>query len=548
MTLILQAVLAFLPILLAMILLVGFRLAARYAMPIVLAVTVAIAISVWKMDIMVIAASAVQGLFITVDVLYIILGALLLLSILKYSGGLGAIRYYFTQISPDRRIQIIIIAWLFGSFLEGASGFGTPAAIVAPLLVAIGFPGMAAVMVGLMVQSTAVTFGAIGTPILIGVNNGLTEGIMTAENKVRFLQDVTSQASIIHALVGTFIPWLMIVMSVLFFGKRTDRKKCLTIAPFAVFSGLAFTVPYTVTAMFFGPEFPSLLGSMIGLLVVLTAVKYRFLIPKDSWDFPDKSSWPESWSGKIQADSREIAAPGMSIFKALLPYLVVSVLLIVTRKVGWGIGNYLKSFEISWSSIFGTTISANSTPLYLPATMMVLSALTAVFVYRMPGAKVKKATIEAARISVMAAFVLLFTIPMVRIYINSGMNTSGLASMPVALAEWTASRTADIWPFISPFVGALGAFIAGSNTVSNLMFTEFQYSVADKLGYSNVLIVSLQAVGAAAGNMIAIHNIVAVAAVVGLMGKEGTFLRKTIIPTLYYLLAAGVLGMILTHT
>ena len=144
----------------------------------------------------------------------------------------------------------------------------------------------------------------------------------------------------------------------------------------------------------------------------------------------------------------------------------------------------------------------------------------------------------------MAAFVLIFTIPMVRIYINSGMNMSGLVSMPVALADWTASRAAAVWPLVAPFVGALGAFIAGSNTVSNLMFVEFQNSVATNLGLSNVLMVSLQAVGAAAGNMIAIHNVVAVSAVVGFMGKEGTFLRRAIIPTLYYLFLAGILGLI----
>src|SRR5699024_10345251 len=110
---------------------------------------------------------------ITFDILWIIFGAILLLNLLKHSGGIGLIRQSFADISPDRRVQVVIIAWLFGSFLEGAAGFGTPAAIVAPLLLALGYPALASVMIGLMVQSTAVTFGALGVPILIGVQNGL---------------------------------------------------------------------------------------------------------------------------------------------------------------------------------------------------------------------------------------------------------------------------------------------------------------------------------------------------------------------------------------
>ena len=106
--------------------------------------------------------------------------------------------------------------------------------------------------------------------------------------------------------------------------------------------------------------------------------------------------------------------------------------------------------------------------------------------------------------------------------------------MPVAMAQWVAETVGNIWPFFAPWIGALGAFIAGSNTVSNLMFSLFQYSVAERLMISGSIVVALQAVGAAAGNMIAIHNVVAASATVGMLGKEGVTLRKTIIPTLYY--------------
>ncbi|MFZ1806133.1 MAG: L-lactate permease, partial [Cyclobacteriaceae bacterium] len=158
------AFLALLPILVAGVMLVGFRLPARVAMPVAFVLAATIAYTVWGLSWVTLLASCIQSLFITFDILYIIFSAILLLNLLKYSGAIQVIREGFADISADRRIQVVIIAWLFGSFIEGASGFGTPAAIVAPLLLALGFPAMAAVMLGMMVQSTAVTFGAVGTP------------------------------------------------------------------------------------------------------------------------------------------------------------------------------------------------------------------------------------------------------------------------------------------------------------------------------------------------------------------------------------------------
>ena len=161
----LQAFFAVLPIVFAGILLVGLRISAKKAMPLVYIATVAVAFVVWEVSFNRVLASTIEGMLITVSVLWIIFGAILLLNTLKHSGAIIVIREGFNNISPDRRVQVIIVAWLFGSFIEGASGFGTPAAIAAPLLVAIGFPAMAAVMVGMMIQSTAVSFGAGGTPI-----------------------------------------------------------------------------------------------------------------------------------------------------------------------------------------------------------------------------------------------------------------------------------------------------------------------------------------------------------------------------------------------
>lgn len=173
------ALFAFLPIFVAGVMLVGFRIQARIAMPVTYLITVVIAMALWGMSGNRVIASTIQGLIQTAGLLWIIFGAILLLNTLKHSGGISAIRSGFAQISPDRRIQVFLIAWLFGSFIEGASGFGTPAAVVAPLMVAVGFPALAAVTFGLIIQSTPVSFGAVGTPLIVGVQSGLNREALT---------------------------------------------------------------------------------------------------------------------------------------------------------------------------------------------------------------------------------------------------------------------------------------------------------------------------------------------------------------------------------
>lgn len=549
------ALLAFLPILFAGLLLVGFRIAAKIAMPAVLVITILIAYIFWDFSLINIAASSVQGLFITFDILWIIFGAILLLNLLKHSGGISVIRQSFADISPDRRIQVVIIAWLFGSFLEGAAGFGTPAAIVAPLLLALGFPALAAVMVGLMVQSTAVTFGAVGTPILIGVQSGLASPEFSAQlaaadmSMLDYLLQVTSHAAILHAITGTLMPLIMVGMLTRFFGTNRSWKECFSVIPFALLGGLAFTIPYTLTAVFLGPEFPSLVGALIGLPIVIYAAKQGFLIPSEEWNFPAQQNWPANWMGTLTINTdKEYKNPDLTLFSSWLPYLLLALLLVLSRLEELPIKEMLLSVSIGWEEIFGTAISASSTPLYLPGTILLVVVLITLFLHNMKRAQITAAFSESATMLVGAGFVLVFTIPMVRIYINSGMNDMGIESMPIVMADWVASQVGGIYPFFAASIGGLGAFIAGSNTVSNLMFSLFQFGVAENLSLPTPILVAAGAVGAAAGNMIAIHNVVAASATVGYLEREGNVLRLTFLPTLYYLFVVGLLTQLYLST
>ncbi|MGF1730014.1 L-lactate permease [Photobacterium kasasachensis] len=549
----LLALLAFSPILVAAVLLVGLNWPAKRAMPVAFLLTVGIALYFWDMSANRVFASTLQGLAITVAVLWIVFGAIFLLNTLKHTGAIATIRSGFTDISTDRRVQAIIIAWCFGSFIEGASGFGTPAAIAAPLLVAIGFPALAAVVMGMMIQSTPVSFGAVGTPIIVGVNKGLdthniTETLVAnGSNWDIYLQQITTNVALIHATVGTLMPVLMAVMLTRFFGKNKSWKEGLEILPFAIFAGLAFTIPYALTGVFLGPEFPSLIGGLVGLAIVVTAAKNGFLVPKNHWDFESEDKWPTEWLGSLKMDLTENEKKPMNMALAWAPYVLLAVVLVASR-VSADFKNFLKSVSLSFGDILGEAgISAAIQPLYLPGGILVFVALLAVLLQSRQVSPLVKAFGESSKTLIGAGFVLVFTIPMVRIFINSGVNAADLASMPVTTANFASGLVGEFFPALSATIGALGAFIAGSNTVSNMMFSQFQFEVAQTLTISSAAVVALQAVGAAAGNMIAIHNVVAASATVGLLGREGATLRKTVIPTFYYLIVTGVIGLTIVY-
>ena len=545
--------LALVPIILAAVLLIGLHWPAKKAMPVVLAATAALAILVWDMSTNRVIASVLQGLGITASVLWIVFGAIFLLNTLKHTGAIQVIRQGFTNVSPDRRIQAIVIAWCFGTFIEGASGFGTPAAIAAPLLVAIGFPAVAAVLMGMMIQSTPVSFGAVGTPIVIGVNKGLDTTAIEATLATQgwtwdqYLQLITADVAIIHAIIGTAMPLFMVMMLTRFFGANRSWKEGLEILPFALFAGVAFTVPYALTGIFLGPEFPSLIGGLVSMAIVVTAAKRGFLTPKTAWDFENKSLWPANWLGKLEIKTDVATANNkMSPFVAWVPYLIVALLLVCSRVFG-DFKALLAGINIGAKDILGEVgVNVAFSPLYLPGGLLIISALVALLLQGKSGHRGKifsSAVGESTKTIISAGFVLIFTIPMVRLFINSGVNLADLPSMPMAAAQMFADAFGSAFPLVSPAIGALGAFIAGSNTVSNMMFSQFQFEAATALNLSPAIIIAGQAVGAAAGNMIAIHNVVAASATVGLLGQEGATLRKTILPTIYYVLAAGFITL-----
>ncbi len=534
-----QGLAASMPVLAVLVFLVVLRMPAIRAMPLALLITAMMAWQVWEVPVLFITASVLEGWVIALGITIIVFGAIVLLRTLEASGAIDVIRMGFTHVSPDRRIQAIIIAWLFGSFLEGASGFGTPAAIAAPLLVALGFPALSAVVIALIADSSAVTFGAVGTPVLVGIGQGLEQP------SADFLQAVAVRAVSIDVFVASLLPLLMISVLTRFFGDKGSWLDGLKLWPFALFGGLAFTVPAYAVAVLLGPEFPSILGGIIGLAIVMMAVRKGFLQPRQAWDFcKDQAEKPDGGEAPV-SDVAESSALRMSLLLAWMPYLLVAAFLVITRVDFLPFKSALTSFSLGLSNILGTPIDASIQPLYLPGTLFALVAVITVFLQQLTtgeATRVWKASVLSLIPTVIA---LAASVPMVRIFINSDVNSAELMAMPLELANLAVRVFDSSWPLVAPFVGALGSFIAGSATFSNMMFATLQQSAALQTGNDEITILALQMLGANAGNMICVVNVVAAASVVNLVGKEGLIIRMTLAPMVFYVLAGSLVATVL---
>ncbi len=555
------AVVAIVPILVALVLMVGLRKPATFAMPVAWLTTVAGALLVWQTSPLYIVALTLQGFVIALNLLIIVFGAIVLLYTLKYSGGMETIQAGFHRLSPDPRVQLVIIAFLFGAFIEGAAGFGTPAALAAPLLMLLGFPPLAAALVCLVLNTVPVPYAAVGTPIFLGleylqplvadaVNSGIPE--LPFNDVASFNHRIGMLVALIHVPMIMLLPLFMCGFLTRHFSPRRSWREGFLAWRFCLFASCSFLVPYLLLAWYVGPEFPSLVGSLLALAVVVYAVKCGFFLPRQSFSFGPAEEWPSHWSGMQPQRSRTLPREQMSQLRAWSPYVVIGLILVFTRLPQFGLKDFLSARTIDIADILGfATVDAAIPYLYLPGVIpFAMVALLTVWFHGMPvrlGVQAWKDSFKALK---NPAIALLFAVAIVSIFRGTGiqdslLNPHAYPSMPIALAQAIAGLVGSAWPVAAAFVGGVGSFITGSNTVSNLLFAEFQWGVATELGFRQDIIIAAQVVGGAMGNMICIHNIVAVGAVVGLFGMEGVVLRKNVLPFLLYGLLAGAMTLIL---
>ena len=521
------ALIAFVPILVTLVLMMVFNWPAKWSLLISLVLALVFGFFFWDLSPLALLGGSLYGMLSSVDVLIIITGAILLMNTLKASGATSAINRGFKNICPDKRVQACIIGFSFCSFIESAAGFGTPAALAGPLLVSLGFPPMAAAMITLIFDSTAVSFGAVGTPVTASL------GALGLSGNAEYAAQFSLWTALPHAIMGVFLPLIVLMMTTKFFSKEKSFKPALEAAPFAIFTGLSFSVPMLTVAYFIGYEFASLIGALVSIAVTVIAAKKGFLVPKNNWDFGDPEEWNKDWLATSKVSPTEES--NMSLIKAWVPYLLVALILVITRIPQLGIKDLLTSgspFVVSIKNILGfENLNWSLKWAYLPGTFFIVVALITNLLHKMSGEKIKKSWKDTGRQISGAALALLFGLALVEIMKFKG--PSGFSMMD-EMAGALAKVGKELYIIIAPFIGVLGAFVSGSATVSMNLFSNLQFDTATVLDLPTVFIISMQCVGAAVGNMVCINNAVAASATIGTVGREGKLIKTNAIPMLIY--------------
>lgn len=540
------ALIAFIPIIVTVILMVGFNWSAKRALPLAWGLSCLIAFAIWGMAIKDMAAYTLTGFLSAFETLVIIFGAILIMNTLQRSGAMFAINGMFQGVTQDARILAIIIGWVFGAFIEGAAGFGTPAALVAPLLISVGFPPLAAAMVALICNSTPVCFGAVGTPTNTAFATVKDAVAAVGDDPTAWLQALTRWSAFSMAVGAFFIVFLAVCVLVKLFGRNRSFRDALPCIPFILFTVTVFDIVYLLVAAFIGPELVSLTAALVTLFVSIGTAKAGFLQPKQVWTFAGKESWDKSWLSTTEVP--EPTVNNMPLWKAFLPYMVILVILVVTR-ISWSVGmdwaNHMKVFTVGTGdsgAILG--LNWNWAILWSPGVVFVLVGLLTAVLHGMRPAAVSGAWKDTAKQVSGAAVALFFGVAMVNIFRYTNVSSDKMdASMLLVMAESMSALAGRAYVLMSPLIGVLGAFMSGSNTVSNTLFASLQFETATLLGLPQVFLVALQNNGGAIGNMICVNNVVFACATTGTTGNEGRIIRTNLIPcVIYCVIVALVLG------
>jgi lactate permease len=458
-----------------------------------------------------------EALFIAATILWIIFPALCIHELQIRTGAIDVLQLAMGRLSDDPRIVALLVAWFFVLFVEGAAGFGTSVALAAPFLVSAGFGRVEAVTIALIGHSVGVSFGAVGTPVLAQVAVTPFTGL-----------EIAAATGIYHGLVGWLMP--LVVMLLVTRTLPREARPGAGVWGWTLLAAVLFLVPYTLVATFIGPELPTLGGSLVGAAGFVAALLLTRRLRRSGGPEP-RTHGRSGGAGTAVAPGRDCAPQPAGLLRASAPYLVLVAAVLVTRLVP-DVRAALSGITIAWQAdVFGASVA----PLYHPGTMLLVGFAAGAAWQRVAAADVLQAMRLAARRLAPVTVALVAMLGLSRVMVHAGMVD--------ALAGAAAFAAGGGWPLVAPFVGLLGTFVTGSATASNILFTDFQQATAERLQLPVLPLVGAQGFGAAVGNIICPHNIIAAGATVQLTGREGEVLRRTLGVALLYALLGGMLAL-----
>jgi lactate permease len=516
------------------------------ALPLSALVAYIVVLLVFKQDARLVNANVISGALLALTPLSIIAGAIFLFKCMEITGALAILRKSLDGVSENPVAQLMIVGWAFMFLIEGASGFGTPAAIAAPILYSLGFPALRVALFCLVLNTIPVTFGAMGTPVWFGLSL-----LQLPQESVR---EIAQQAALINTIAA---PVIVILALRLVVSDAADIKKNLL---FILLSTCACTLPY-LGLSYFGVEFPSLLGGLIGLIITLLLAKYKIGIEAVNRPTDNRPAATE------QAPAKTV--PLKTLIKAAFPLWGTVLLLVLTRLPELGLKALLQATEpalhislgllgtlhistslvASLTDILNTAVTWKHSVLYIPSIIpFAVTGSVTLWLFRQQAEPntLKTAgqqTLARMRTPFFAMLGALIFVNMMMLGDSSGQNSAAVAQIGHHLAQITGAN----WTFFAPLLGALGSFFSGSATISNLTFAGIQTSIAEQLSLPLTTILALQSVGAAMGNMVCINNIVAVTAILGLQNRDGDILKNTSLILAVFAVVAGGMGVLLVR-
>lgn len=497
----LSALLAIVPILFIFWALIIKRMKGYQASLIAIGLAIVIAISAYgmpvKLALLSTANGALYGLF---PICWIVITAVFLFNITVKSGQFEIIKHYMASITSDRRLQALLIAFSFGSFLEGTAGFGAPVAITAAMLVGLGFNPLYAAGICLIANTAPVAFGAIGIPI-------------TVASQVTSIPEMA-----ISQMVGRTLPILSVVLPFYLVMIMAGFRKTNEVLPVIIVTGVSFAFLQWFSSNFIGPALPDVIagiGSIVSLILLL-----KFWKPKSIWRFPNEP---------IPTVNMDIKYTTGEIIRAWSPFILLTIFIIA-----WGLKpikdvfNAVGQVQFEFPGIHNMIIDKNEKEIphifkfnYLSAsgTAILLSAIVSIPLIGMKFSEALKIFKET---------LIQLTFPILTIASVLGfaylVNDSGIT---ITMAEALAN-TGFLFPFFAPVLGWLGVFITGSDTSANALFGKLQASTATSIGVDPVITVGANVSGGVVGKMISPQSIAVAAAAGHLVGKESELFRFTV--------------------
>lgn len=507
---VLQIVLAAVPIVALVLALGVFRLPAHWAGLATAALAAVLAVFAWRQPAALVASAAAEGAAIALwPIMLVVVAAIFSYNVAQRTGALEQIKTMLTRISPDRRLQVLILAWGFGGFLEAVAGYGTAVAIPAGILAALGFEPLFAAVVCLVANTVPTAFGSLGIPVsTLAQITGLDPGVLSLT--------VAWQLAPFIALV----PFALVMMT----GRLREDGTVARgfgavrgVGGIALAAGLAFALPQLAAAAWLGPELPALAGSLCSLAVTVWLAGRK----------------------RAKAAGRDAPAAGPAVapaaaFKAWLPYLLILAFVLATSPLLPGVHRWLEGASSRIAIYAGPDAAPTLFKWVLtPGVLILAAALLGGWAQglrpRQAGAAML-ATLDKLKGSALTVVAIL---AMAKIMDHSGMVST--------LAGFLARAAGPVYPLLAGMMGTLGTFVTGSDTSSNILFGKLQVGVAQQTGASAYWLAAANTVGATAGKMVSPQSIAVATAATGLVGREGAILGKTALFCIGYVAVLGAL-------